>query len=278
MDGNESSGFAQGGAAPRSGSKGSSAASWQPNEHGAAASSPFAGSSFAGSDGGGAAAEPAGPPTSDPAAYAQHPSGEQQQQQQQQLQQQQPVVKVPLSLRELRSFSSLSRRAEQVWGCLRPAPGCKGQLPFVLLQGRGVAVGRGRDAYNERLSQLALSRASSLAATSSMSLGRGSGFAAAAAAAAAAADGAAPPPTPTARRRSSEGGTRGCTFVEVADGRVSRVHAVLRYDALRQQALLEVSRRASGPRLSGAGSTADCVLLLVSCCPTAACLVSWNVA
>ena len=63
----------------------------------------------------------------------------------------------------------------------------------------------------------------------------------AAAAAVAAADGAAPPPSPTNRRRSSEGGSRGCTFVEVADGRVSRVHAVVRWDALHQHAVLEVS-------------------------------------
>ena len=198
-----------------------------------AADATSGGAGFAGSDGGGAP-EPAGPPAFNTAAYDGRPGSAQQQQQQQQ-----QAAPAPLSLRELRSFSSLSRRAEQVWGCLRPAPDCKGQLPFVLLQGRGVAVGRGRDTYNERLSQLALSRASSLAATGSSPLH--SSASAAAAAAVAAADGAALPPSPTNRRRSSEGGTRGCTFVEVCDGRVSRLHAVVRYDALHQQAMLEVS-------------------------------------
>ena len=210
-----------------------------------AADATAGGAGFAGSDGGGAL-EPAGPPASEAAAYGGRPGSAQQQQQQQaqqqqqQAQQQQPLAApAPPSLRELRSFSSLSRRAEQVWGCLRPAPDCKGQLPFVLLQGRGVAVGRGRDAYNERLSQLALSRASSLAAAGSSPLQ--SSASAAAAAAMAAADGTALPPSPTNRRRSSEGGTRGCTFVEVCDGRVSRLHAVVRYDAVHQQAMLEVS-------------------------------------
>ncbi|PRW60207.1 E3 ubiquitin- ligase CHFR isoform X4 [Chlorella sorokiniana] len=246
MDGNEQPGFAphsRTSAASAVGTKRSSSASALDSDQLAAlASSATAGAGFAGSDGGGAP-EPAGPPASDAAYDERQPRGaedqqSQQQQSQQQQQQQQPAEgPAPLSLQELRSLSSLSRRAEQVWGCLRPAPDCKGQLPFVLLQGRGVAVGRGRDTYNERLSQLALSRASSLAATGSSSLHRSSS--AAAAAAVAAADGSAPPPSPTHRRRSSEAGARGCTFIEVADGRVSRLHAIVRWDTLQQQALLE---------------------------------------
>ncbi len=210
------------------GAKGAAIAALAPEQRATFASSASGDAGFPGGDGGGAP-EPAGPP--DAATYDRPASGAKQQQQQQ------PAT-APPSLRELRSLSSLNRRAEQVWGCLRPAADCKGQLPFVLLQGRGVAVGRGRDAYNERLSQLALSRASSLARTSSSP--RHSSSVAAAAAAVAAADGAATPPSPTNRRRSSEGGSRGCTFVEVADGRVSRVHAVVRWDALHQHAVLEV--------------------------------------
>lgn len=194
----------------------------------------------------------------------------------------------PLSLTLLRSLSA--RRRPDVWGWLRPAAGTK--LPFVLLQGKGVALGRGRDAYYERLPQLLFSRASSFSMSphSFPSLGSSSGHVSG------------PPdsgslPSATsinmpssvstaARTAGSSGGTCGgasanssvalgapggaagataspfaavgegdkdSAFVEVPDGRVSRLHAWVKWDSTRQQAVLEV-RAGRGPSVRMQGS------------------------
>ncbi|KAL4447678.1 hypothetical protein ABPG75_004897 [Micractinium tetrahymenae] len=250
-----------------------------------------------------------------PAAAAAHNK----QQQQQQQQQHQLLRRLssssrmpPLSLAVLRSLSA--RRRPEVWGCLRPAAGTK--LPFVLLQGKGVALGRGRDAYHERLPQLLLSRASSfsLSPHSFPSVGSSSGhgsvppdaaslpsatsanmsspFTAAARAAGSSGHASVPPDaaslpsatsanmsspfTAAARAAGSSGGTaaagssgasssvavgapgggggaaaspfaagagevdKDSAFVEIPDGRVSRLHAWVKWDGARQQAVLEV--------------------------------------
>ncbi|KAL4428663.1 hypothetical protein ABPG77_009769 [Micractinium sp. CCAP 211/92] len=147
----------------------------------------------------------------------------------------------PLSMALLRSLSA--RRRPDVWGWLRPAAGTK--LPFVLLQGKGVALGRGRDAYHERLPQLLLSRGSASGgsgSTGSTSITVGSAGASAAASPFAAAV--------EADRDSS-------AFVEVPDGRVSRLHAWVKWDGVRQQAVLEVRRP---PSLSARKSECCCDL------------------
>ena len=161
------------------------------------------------------------PPVAADQQLGQQPAAAQQAPQQQQ---QQPAVPPPFG--ELRSLSG--RRAE-VWGGLRPVPGCS-RLPYVLLQGRGVAIGRGQDVYHERLPQLMLSRAASLATAGSASLGVGG-----------APDTAAPPPaSPTALGSGGIASPRDCQFVEVADGRISRLHVWVRWDSAVQRAVLEV--------------------------------------
>lgn len=148
-------------------------------------------------------------------------------------QQQQPA------LRHLRSASSGARRLSEVWGWLRPAPDCKRTLPSVLLQGRGVAVGRGRDAFHERLPQLVLSRTSSLLSANSSTLGPGAAEQASAANA-----NAKDSPGGSSASGSSGGGSPAADsmFVEVADGRVSRVHLYIKWDVRQQAAVLEVRR------------------------------------
>lgn len=197
---------------------------------------------------GGGAPPPAPPGPADGSAelsLASLPEQYPQQEPQQQQPPQQDAAAGPEALRPLRLLQparSLSgKRRPEVWGWLQPAPGCT-KLPFVLLQGQGVALGRGRDAYHERLPQLML-RASSLA--TALSSG---------------ASGAAAEPPPAVSPRGSSNlsssasgggasGSRDASFVEVADGRISRLHAWVRWDAAVQQAVLEVRwwrRRAGG--------------------------------
>ena len=153
--------------------------------------------------------------------------------------------------------SSFGRRAD-VWGWLAPAPGAR--LPYVLLQDGGVAIGRGRDEYLERLpchpasampastadgsGGLAVDTTSgsgglwprlSLGSMTMTASGSGGGV-----------------------LRSLSGGRQGSgglppslavpsgsasalPFVEIADGRISRVHCLIKFDAGRQRAELEVS-------------------------------------
>lgn len=188
----------------------------------------------------------------------------------------------PLSMALLRSLSA--RRRPDVWGWLRPAAGTK--LPFVLLQGKGVALGRGRDAYHERLPQLLLSRASSfslgphsfpslpsagssslhasappegssqLSAGSSSMASMASPLSTTARAAGGSASGGSGSTGSSSITVGSAGGSAAASpfaaaveadrdssaFVEVPDGRVSRLHAWVKWDGVRQQAVLEVRR------------------------------------
>lgn len=166
-----------------------------------------------------------------------------------------PGTMTPLA--SLQHSSALSfRRRPEVWGWLQPAPGTK--LPFVLLQGRGVAIGRGREAFHERLPQLvaALSHAASRMHSASATPSFGAAFSGSLATLSSIGMGSSALdfPSPFAAyalggHASGGGGgggggrdspTDGGSFVEVADGRVSRLHAWVKWDGKLQAAVLEV--------------------------------------
>ncbi|KAL4856875.1 hypothetical protein ACK3TF_002919 [Chlorella vulgaris] len=162
-----------------------------------------------------------------------------------------PGTMTPLA--SLQHSGALSfRRRPEVWGWLQPAPGTK--LPFVLLQGRGVAIGRGREAFHERLPQLvaALSHAASRMHSASATPSFGAAFSGSLATLSSIGMGSSALdfPSPFAAyalgSHTSGGGggdrdspTDGGSFVEVADGRVSRLHAWVKWDGKLQAAVLE---------------------------------------
>lgn len=128
--------------------------------------------------------------------------------------------------------SEASLPEEGVWGYLQPGrPG----LPWALLQGKGVAVGRGKEAYEQRLSLLLLASPPTTPTSSTQTSNTGSSSTTAGAGAQLAG------PTQSGFSSTSGSGSRGggggsgsgpagrqrqkaSAFVEVADGRVSRLH------------------------------------------------------
>ena len=167
-----------------------------------------------------------------------------------------PALQAAAAQQQQQQQAAARRPAPDVWGWLQPG---RPSLPYVLLQGQGVVLGRGHDAIKERLLPPLMQSPSAPAAdggagpaprTPSGSFGRlpdsTSPLAAALAGGASAGAGTGPTsssasissgsprrsgreaaPSPNATGRDG----REAAFVEIADGRISRLHCWISRDA-----------------------------------------------